>query len=67
MTEVAESPQFQSFADVTAPEMPERFFAENDDRAPVYVPGEVDRFGATVAWETLNRLLGMDCWTQQTL
>ena len=48
-----------TLADILAPMLPERFFAEYYDQQPLHLPGAAEKFAHVLDWAGINRLLGI--------
>ncbi|WP_259781808.1 cupin domain-containing protein [Aestuariispira ectoiniformans] len=57
-----------TFADIIAPISEEEFFASYYDKKPLYIPGQLEKFGHIMNWDALNRILNMSAyWSTATL
>ncbi|MCA8926906.1 MAG: hypothetical protein KDC18_02465 [Alphaproteobacteria bacterium] len=57
----------QTFADLLAPFPVLRFLEEYRGRNWLHIEGSPQKVGATLDWESLNRLLNMEVWNHQNL
>mgnify|MGYP003672855547 CR=1 FL=1 len=57
----------RNFEDLIAPLSGQRFMNDYYDRAWLHLPGDAERTEPLMSWNVLNRILGMNIWTNRSL